>query len=34
VIGSSQLYTTEASRDAGIKSVQENGKSKTIKDNT
>ena len=34
VIGSSQLYTTESSRDAGIKSVQENGKSKTIKDNT
>jgi uncharacterized protein YegP (UPF0339 family) len=34
VIGSSQLYATEGSRDAGIKSVQENGKSKTIKDNT
>src|SRR6185436_14703122 len=25
VIGTSQLYTTEGSRDAGIKSVQENG---------
>ena len=34
LIGSSQLYATEGSRDAGIKSVQENGKSKTIKDNT
>ena len=34
VIGSSQLYASEGSRDAGIKSVQENGKSKTIKDNT
>jgi len=34
VIGSSQLYKTEGSRDEGIKSVQENGKSKTIKDNT
>ena len=34
VIGSSQLYATEGSRDAGIKSVQENGKSKTNKDNT
>jgi uncharacterized protein YegP (UPF0339 family) len=34
VIGSSQLYTTESSRDEGIKSVQQNGKSKTIKDNT
>ena len=34
VIGSSQLYATEGSRDEGIKSVQENGKSKTIKDNT
>src|SRR4029453_16106931 len=26
LIGSSQLYATEGSRDAGIKSVQENGK--------
>ena len=33
VIGTSQLYTTEGSRDAGIKSVQENGKSTTIKYN-
>ena len=34
VIGTSQLYVSESSRDAGIKSVQENGASKTIKDNT
>ena len=34
VIGTSQLYATEGSRDEGIKSVQENGKSKTIRDNT
>ena len=34
VIGSSQLYATEGSRDAGIKSVQENGKTTTVKDNT
>jgi uncharacterized protein YegP (UPF0339 family) len=34
VIGTSQMYTTEGSRDAGIKSVQENGKSKTVKDHT
>ena len=34
VIGTSQLYASEGSRDAGIKSVQENGSSKTIKDNT
>jgi uncharacterized protein YegP (UPF0339 family) len=34
VIGTSQLYTTEGSRDEGIKTVKKNGKSKTIKDNT
>lgn len=34
VIGQSQLYASEGSRDAGIKSVQENGKSTTIKDHT
>lgn len=33
VIGSSQRYATEGSRDVGIASVKENGKSKTIKDN-
>jgi len=34
VIGTSQLYTTAESRDAGINSVKQNGKSKTVKDNT
>ncbi|MBH3428044.1 YegP family protein [Pseudomonas alkylphenolica] len=34
VIGTSQLYTTEQSRDAGIASVKINGSSKTVKDNT
>jgi uncharacterized protein YegP (UPF0339 family) len=34
VIGTSQLYTTEGARDAGITSVKHNGKSRTIKDNT
>jgi len=34
VIGTSQLYTTAESRDAGITSVKHNGKSKTVKDNT
>jgi uncharacterized protein YegP (UPF0339 family) len=32
VIGTSQLYASEAARDSGIKSVQENGKSATIKE--
>ena len=34
VIGSSQLYATEQSRDGGIASVKNNGASTTIKDNT
>ena len=34
VIGTSQMYATEASRDAGIASAKENGASTTIKDNT
>lgn len=34
VIGSSELYTTEASRDNGVESVKTNGPSTTIKDNT
>lgn len=34
VIGSSQMYATAQSRDAGIASVKTNGSSKTIKDNT
>jgi uncharacterized protein len=32
VIGSSQMYATEASRETGIASVKKNGVSKTIKD--
>jgi uncharacterized protein YegP (UPF0339 family) len=34
VIGSSQLYVTADSRETGIDSVKNNGKSKTVKDNT
>ena len=34
VIGSSQLYASEASRDKGIPSVKTNGASETVKDNT
>ena len=34
IIGSSELYTTEAARDNGIESVKTNGPSTTIKDNT
>lgn len=34
VIGSSQLYATEQSRDKGIASVKTNGSSQTVKDNT
>ena len=34
VIGSSQMYSTESARDAGIASVKSNGTTKTIKDNT
>jgi uncharacterized protein YegP (UPF0339 family) len=33
VIGSSQMYASEASRDNGIGSVKNNGASSTIKDN-
>ena len=32
VIGSSQMYASEANRDAGIASVKANGASKTIKE--
>lgn len=34
VIGSSQMYATEASRDAGIASVKSNGSSTVVKDST
>ncbi len=34
VIGQSQMYTTEASRDAGIESVKNSGSTTTIKDST
>jgi uncharacterized protein YegP (UPF0339 family) len=34
VIGTSQMYASTASRDAGIESVKANGTTKTIKDNT
>lgn len=34
VIGTSQLYASESSRDSGITSVKANGVSTTIKDNT
>lgn len=34
VIGSSQLYASEAARDKGIASVKTNGASETVKDNT
>lgn len=34
VIGTSQLYATEQSRDKGIVSVKTNGTSETVKDNT
>jgi uncharacterized protein YegP (UPF0339 family) len=34
VIGTSQMYATAANRDAGITSVQANGKTSTIKDLT
>lgn len=34
VIGTSQLYASEASRETGIASVKENGASRTTKDNT
>jgi uncharacterized protein YegP (UPF0339 family) len=34
VIGTSQMYASTASRDAGIDSVKTNGTTKTVKDNT
>jgi len=34
VIGTSQMYATMETREVGIASVKENGKSTTIKDNT
>ncbi|MFA7542390.1 MAG: YegP family protein [Lysobacterales bacterium] len=34
VIGTSQMYASVASRDAGIASVQANGKTTTVKDST
>ena len=34
VIGISELYETEATREAGIASVKRNGKSTNVKDNT
>jgi len=34
VIGTSQMYSSESSREAGISSVKENGTTKTVKDNT
>ncbi len=34
VIGSSQLYASEASRDKGIAAVKTDGASETVKDNT
>ena len=33
IIGSSQMYATEATRDGGIASVKTNGSTKTVKDN-
>ena len=34
IIGASQMYSSEASRDGGIASVKTNGASSTIKDNS
>jgi uncharacterized protein len=34
VIGTSQMYASEQSRDVGIASVKANGATKTVKDNT
>lgn len=34
VIGTSQMYATSQSRDAGISSVKTNGPTQTVKDNT
>jgi uncharacterized protein len=34
VIGTSQMYSSDAARDGGIASVMENGATKSVKDNT
>jgi uncharacterized protein YegP (UPF0339 family) len=34
IIGTSQMYSSEAARDAGIESVKTNGTTATVKDNT
>lgn len=34
IIGSSQMYASDSSRDAGIESVKANGPTKTVKDGT
>ncbi|MEB6676450.1 YegP family protein [Acinetobacter haemolyticus] len=34
IIGTSQMYASEQSRDQGIESVKQNGSSETIKDST
>jgi uncharacterized protein YegP (UPF0339 family) len=34
VIGSSQLYASQAAREAGINSVKANGQTATVKDKT
>src|SRR5690349_16990820 len=34
IIGTSQMYATEATRDEGIASVKTNGVTKTVKDNS
>lgn len=34
IIGSSEMYSSEAARDGGIASVKNNGASTTVKDNT
>jgi uncharacterized protein YegP (UPF0339 family) len=34
VIGTSQMYSSESTRESGIASVKENGTTKTVKDNT
>jgi uncharacterized protein YegP (UPF0339 family) len=34
IIGNSQMYASDSSRDAGIESVKANGPTKTVKDST
>ena len=34
VVGTSQMYASESSRESGIASVKTNGSTKTVKDNT